>query len=82
VQLKNTVDWIHAHVSEWCLPLLVIHGTGDSLVSPEGSRRFVHGITFSDVEFREYEGGYHELFNDIIRDQVLIDVKNWLGSHL
>jgi alpha-beta hydrolase superfamily lysophospholipase len=82
VQLKNTVDWIHAHASEWSLPLLVIHGTGDTLVSPDGSRRFVHDITFANVELREYEDGYHELLNDIIRDQVLADVEHWLGRHL
>jgi len=81
VQIKNTVEWIQSHAPEWKLPLLVIHGTDDNIASPEGSRRFVQHITFPDVQFNEYEGGYHELFNDIIRDQVLADVAEWLQKH-
>ena len=81
VQINKTVDWIQAHAADWQLPLLVIHGTDDNIASPDGSRRFVEQIAYPDVQFNEYAGGYHELFNDIIRDQVLADVAEWLEKH-
>ena len=37
---------------------------------------------FSDKKLREYEGGYHKLFNDIIKEQVLADTEHWLKRHL
>jgi alpha-beta hydrolase superfamily lysophospholipase len=84
VQIKKTADWIQAQAAEWRLPLLVIHGDGDNIASPDGSRRFVERAAGAgaDVELKEYAGGYHELFNDIIRDQVLADVTAWLDQKM
>lgn len=81
VQLRQTIDWIHAHAAEWQLPLLVIHGTADNIASIDGSRRFVEHVTYPDARLQAYDGGYHELFNDIIRDEVLTDVAAWLDEH-
>ena len=81
VQIRKTIDWIQTHAADWQLPLLVIHGTADNIASVDGSRRFVEHVTYPDVQFNEYDGGYHELFNDIIRDQVLTDVAEWLEKH-
>jgi alpha-beta hydrolase superfamily lysophospholipase len=82
MQIKHTVTWIQTHAREWTLPLLVVHGTGDNIASPNGSRQFVKQIIAPDVTYREYDGGYHELFNDIIREQVLTDTEAWLARHI
>ena len=34
----------------------------------------------SDVEVKIYDGGRHEMLNEINRDEVYEDVKNWLVS--
>lgn len=36
----------------------------------------------SDVEYRLYPGGRHEMLNEVNRDQVTADVLNWLDKHL
>lgn len=36
----------------------------------------------SDVEYRLYPEGRHEMLNEVNRDQVTADVLNWLESHL
>ncbi|MNP65270.1 hypothetical protein D3C76_1608490 [compost metagenome] len=36
----------------------------------------------SDVEFRLYPEGRHEMLNEVNRDQVTADVLNWLERHL
>src|SRR5262249_41851126 len=55
-------------------PLLVVHGTADSLVPIAGSRRLVECVGSADVELKEYDGLYHEVFNEPEQDKVLGDV--------
>ena len=82
MQLNETVDWVHTHANKLAIPLLVLHGTEDELASIEGSRRFFHNVQYEDSEMKEYDGGYHELFNDTIKDEVFIDIEQWLARHL
>jgi len=63
-------------------PLLVVHGTGDSLVPIEGSRRLVECVGSPDVELKEYAGLSHEVFNEPEQNQVLDDVVSWLNLRL
>lgn len=63
-------------------PLLVVHGTGDSLVPIEGSRRLVDCVGSADVELKEYAGLFHEVFNEPEQNQVLDDVVSWLNLRL
>jgi alpha-beta hydrolase superfamily lysophospholipase len=35
----------------------------------------------ADKTLNLYEGGYHELLNDLDRDQVIRDLVNWLDQH-
>jgi alpha-beta hydrolase superfamily lysophospholipase len=46
------------------LPLLVLHGTGDQITSPEGSRRLVEAAGSADKELRLYDDFHHELLNE------------------
>lgn len=82
MEAQATIDWIQAHAADLAVPLLIVHGTADAIALPDGSQRFAKNATYPDVELREYEGGYHELHNDIIKEQVLADVENWLARHL
>lgn len=64
------------------VPLLVVHGTGDTLVPIEGSRRLVECVGSADVEFKEYPGLYHEVFNEPEQNQVIDDVLAWINLRL
>ncbi|MCW7073926.1 MAG: lysophospholipase [Methanophagales archaeon] len=82
MEVRHVVKWIHAHSGDLRMPLLIVHGTDDKIASPDGSREYFQNVIFDDKEFREYEGGYHKLFNDIIKEQVLTDTEQWLERHL
>lgn len=82
MEIERTVEWIHAHAGEFSLPLLIIHGTDDELSPIGGSRRFIQAVTCPDARLQEYGGGFHELFHDIIKEQVLADTESWLTQHL
>jgi alpha-beta hydrolase superfamily lysophospholipase len=64
------------------LPLLVLHGSADRMVPPEGSRQFVARVAHPDRELREYAGAFHVLFADLDRERVLTDVERWIEAHL
>jgi alpha-beta hydrolase superfamily lysophospholipase len=82
MQIQKTAAWVHEHVKEWRLPLLLMHGSADAYASVEGSRSFAQNITYPDVKYIEYEGAYHDLSNDTNKEQVYADAESWLEAHL
>jgi alpha-beta hydrolase superfamily lysophospholipase len=82
IEMGKAADWVHAHAAEWRIPLLLLHGSADGFASVDGSRQFAAEVNSPLVKYTEYEGGYHELHNDVIKDQVMRDVQAWLADHL
>jgi alpha-beta hydrolase superfamily lysophospholipase len=80
MEVKKTVDAIHQNADKILLPMFLVHGTADEIVSIEGSRTFVQNSNNSNLEYMEYEGGYHELFNDTMKEKVLGDILDWLDK--
>jgi acylglycerol lipase len=60
------------------LPLLVMHGTGDSLVAVAGSRIVHDRARCADKTLNLYEGLYHEVLNEPEKDCVIGDLLDWL----
>jgi len=81
-ELAQAVEWTQARAAEMRVPCLIVHGSDDQLVSPEGSRIFYENVALSDKERQVYEGYYHEVFNDLGKEQVLAAVETWVEHHL
>ncbi len=81
-ELTRAFEWVQAHAAQMQVPCLIVHGSEDRLVPPEGSRIFYEHMTLADKELREYAGYYHEVFNDVGKEQVLADVEAWIERHL
>jgi alpha-beta hydrolase superfamily lysophospholipase len=64
------------------LPLLILHGTRDKATAFQGSEQFQTQAGSKDKTLRLYDGGYHDLLNDTIRETVLTDIEGWLAAHL
>lgn len=63
------------------IPLLVVHGSADVVVSPE-SGRTAHALAGSpDKTLKIYDGLFHEVFNEPEHATVLADVLNWIDAH-
>jgi alpha-beta hydrolase superfamily lysophospholipase len=67
-----------SNASQLNVPLLLMHGTGDLITSPEGSRQFSE--TAPGTELKLWDGGYHELHNDIIKEEVYGFISGWLAA--
>jgi len=81
-ELARAIEWTQAHAAEMQIPCLIIHGSADRLVPPEGSRIFYDKMTLADKERQVFEGYYHEVFNDVGKERVLAAVEAWLERHL
>jgi alpha-beta hydrolase superfamily lysophospholipase len=77
-----TLAWVKAHLSNLQVPILILQGGADRVTFPESTRNFFEQITFSDKELREYPESYHEIYNDLDYQQMLIDLGNWLEKHM
>lgn len=76
-----------AHAPALRTPTLLLNGSADTITSPTGSRRFatVAGSDHDprpDVTYREFEGGKHELFNDLCADEVYAALGEWIDARL
>jgi alpha-beta hydrolase superfamily lysophospholipase len=59
------------------IPFLILAGTADPLIDPEGSRR-LHELAPSLSNLHMLEGRYHEPFNDLGSDEVFQLVADWV----
>src|SRR5215467_4531585 len=64
------------------LPVLILHGTHDKATKYAGSQQFYDTAGSSDKTIKLYEGAYHDLLNDTIRDTVMADVLAWIEPRL
>ena len=62
------------------LPLLVLHGTGDLVVDPRGSRELHARARSTDKTVKLYEGLYHDLLHEPEKEQVMADLIEWLDA--
>ena len=64
------------------LPLLILHGKDDKATRPDGSGQFYREAGSADKTLKLYDGFYHDLLNDLGRDQVLDDIVEWIDARL
>jgi len=64
------------------LPVLILHGTADKATKPSGSQRFYDTVGSRDKTLKLYDGHFHDLLNDLDKEIVMADIKNWVVGHL
>jgi alpha-beta hydrolase superfamily lysophospholipase len=70
---------ILAHASDIKIPFLILAGTDDGLIDPEGSKA-LHETSSSMSSLRLLEGRYHEPFNDRDNEEVFELINDWLAK--
>ncbi len=74
----NAGMWASEHAKELKLPLLLMYGTGDHIVSGETVRAFA--ASAPNVTFREWDGFFHELHNEPEKAKVFEFTDQWMQS--
>ena len=81
-EVTAAIERVQSGAKSLSVPLLMLHGSADRMVPPDGSRRFFAQVAYPDREYREYFGAYHGLFADINFVEVLEDLRRWIERHL
>lgn len=82
VEQAHTIDRIKRDAGKLNRAMLLVHGEADRLSSAKGTIWLYKAIEALDKQIIIYQGGYHEPHNDIIRDQVVEDMRLWISNHM
>jgi alpha-beta hydrolase superfamily lysophospholipase len=74
-------DWIIENASKFNLPLLLLQGEKDHIVSLEKTKLFAEKVPASLITFKIFPGLYHEMHNEYEQDQVLSYILEWINQH-
>jgi alpha-beta hydrolase superfamily lysophospholipase len=80
MDLINNGTTILQNAARLTLPLLLMQGSRDHIVSPEATHRFAD-CGGSQVTFKLWDDFYHELHNEPEQAEVLETMVKWLDSH-
>jgi alpha-beta hydrolase superfamily lysophospholipase len=81
-EVVATIERVQGSAPCFPVPVLILHGSADRMVTPEGSRNFITRVGHPDRQLQEYPAGYHALFADLDRARVLNDLERWIVSRL
>lgn len=79
--MVKAVAYVQTHWSAFHWPLLILQGTADRIVNPEGSQQFYAQAGSTDKTLKLYDGFYHEVLNEPEKEQVMADIVAWLDNH-
>ncbi|MCU0581962.1 MAG: lysophospholipase [Syntrophales bacterium] len=81
-ELLKAMQRVSAEATNITLPVLILQGGADRMVSPDGARMLYNTIGSTDKVINIYDGLYHEVYNEPEHDAVLCDVETWLEDRL
>ena len=79
-ELTRAVEAFPDAVPSLRMPLLIMHGTGDRIVPPAGSKMVAERAGSEDKALRLYEGLYHEILNEPEQREILAEIVAWLDE--
>jgi alpha-beta hydrolase superfamily lysophospholipase len=81
-EVTRAIARVQEQAARFPAPVLVMHGSADRMVRPDGSRRFIATVGRADKRLIVYDGAYHALLADLDRERVLSDLGAWIAAHL
>ncbi|SEC22667.1 Lysophospholipase, alpha-beta hydrolase superfamily [Tenacibaculum sp. MAR_2009_124] len=73
-------EWAISNANSLKTPMFILHGTEDKIIDYKGSQEFAENSNLTTIKI--YEGGYHELQNDLCKEELLTDVTHWLNTQI
>lgn len=74
--------YILDHADQFPCPLLLMHGGDDSITSAMSSQQFAQRAPAENTTFKLWPNALHELHNDIIKEEVISCMIEWINTQL
>ena len=81
-ELIKAAERLKENMPQFQRPVLIIHGTDDKATRYQGSQLFYDNAGSPDKTLKLYEGHYHDLLNDIMKEEVMADIQSWLDARI
>ncbi|HEX3916613.1 MAG TPA: alpha/beta hydrolase [Caulobacteraceae bacterium] len=80
--LVHADERLKAEIPSITLPLLVLHGAADKAALPVGSQHLFDHAGSSDKKFRLYRDRFHDMLNDLGKEDVRADIIEWIDKRI
>jgi alpha-beta hydrolase superfamily lysophospholipase len=81
-ELAGAVESFPDSAGAIVVPTLIMYGSGDHLVPPDGSMMLNDRLGAADTTLKTYDGLYHEILNEPEQDAVMDDLCSWLRARV
>jgi len=81
ISIYQAGQWALEHVSEFSLPLLLMQGGADKIISVEAGREF-SGKIKENCTLKIWDGLYHEIHNEPEKEEVFKFLIGWLDKEI
>ena len=81
-EVLGAIKKIQSKFEQLTLPYLGMHGTGEKLADPEGTKELYDRAQTDDKTLKLYEGLYHELVNEPEQKEVIKDMLQWMSERI
>ena len=81
-EMLKAAERLKVNMPQVTAPVLIIHGTADKATRPAGSQYFHDHAGSTDKTLRLYEGHFHDLLNDVGKEEVMADIQSWLNARI
>ena len=78
--LVSSPKYIEERVDTYDLDTLILHGRDDKVVPVALSEKLYQRIPSLDKRLITYEGLYHEILNEPIKDEIINEIIQWLAT--
>lgn len=82
LDLLTIGEWILANAKDFSLPLLLVQGSGDKIVSTEATAALARAVPPDKITYKVWEGLYHETHNETEKEKVLAFLVKWVQTIL
>jgi alpha-beta hydrolase superfamily lysophospholipase len=80
--LVRADERLHDSFGQITLPVLIMHGTADKATVCQGSEYFHAHAGSKDKTLKLYKDHYHDLLNDVGKEQVMADILAWIDKRI
>lgn len=79
-EAKRSAAYVLGNAAAINVPVLLLHGTGDKVIDPAGTKELFQKISSGDKEIKLYEGLYHELLRETTRQEIIDYILGWIAK--
>jgi acylglycerol lipase len=81
LDMLTSGSWMIQHAGEFPVPLLLVQGSEDHIVSPKAAQAFADGAPSGMTTYKVWDHAYHETHNDDCKAEAIQYMIDWLTAH-